>query len=172
MQLSRTFRFAACPSHARICTRWLLTCRLINYLHWLQIDTLPFQTFGELTSGGSRNFVLRVFEWTREGRAYILRNWAFNLLRFFNSNWYLFYLVSEGILLSLNFKRVILQLNLEYKMIVTGFSRSSVRHTVTRLCVKYYQIGDSLLSNTFSLSFPFWLWKDFKYFTKRWHTEN
>ena len=52
-------------------------------------------------------------------------------------------------------------------MIVTGFSRSSVRHTVTRLCVKYYQIEDSLLSNTFRLEFSFLIMEGFQIFYKK-----
>ena len=51
-------------------------------------------------------------------------------------------------------------------MIVTGFSRSSVRHTVTRLCVKYYQIEDSLLSNT-GFEFSFLIMEGFQIFYKK-----
>ena len=56
-------------------------------------------------------------------------------------------------------------------MIVRDFP--AAQYGVTRLCVKYYQIEDSPLSNTFSLSFPFWFnTEGFQIFYKRWRTEN
>ena len=56
-------------------------------------------------------------------------------------------------------------------MIVRDFP--AAQYGVTRLCVKYYQIEDSPLLNTFSLSFPFWFnTEGFQIFYKRWRTEN